>query len=176
VCRGDGGWLSFYLEQMHMNKNKKKIKKKIKKGLDFQHASAPLLAPHNVCQYYLTLRPIVTPIPFIFTVGLSVPNPILDWTSLQLLDSGPPGVPSPGPSSPHPPKGNHDLLVSLFHQAAANLGPPAHGFPPITPANISTLSIGQQMLLPMRCTSLNSSIHIASAHETLSSEVHDLSL
>jgi len=82
---------------------------------------------------------------------------------------------TPAPLSPLPSTGNLDHLVSIFHETAANLGLPAAGFPPITPANISTLSIGEQMLLPLLCTSLQSSVHMATALENLSPEIHDLS-
>jgi len=88
---------------------------------------------------------------------------------------GPSRIATPAPLSPLPPTGNLDHLVSIFHQTAADLGLPAAGFPPITPANISTLSIGEQMLLPLLCTSLQSSVHIATALENLSTEIHDLS-
>jgi len=88
---------------------------------------------------------------------------------------GPLRLGTPAPLSPLPTTGNLDHLVSLFHQTTADLGLPAAGFPPITPANISTLSIGEQMLLPLLCTSLQSSVHIATALETLSTEFHDLS-
>ena len=81
---------------------------------------------------------------------------------------------TPAPLSPLPTTGNLDHLVSLFHQTAADLGLPATGFPPITPANISTLSIGGQMVLPLLCTSLQSSVHIATALENLSTEIHNL--
>jgi len=74
---------------------------------------------------------------------------------------GPSLSPTPAPLSPLPTTGNLDHLVSIFHQTAADIGLPAAGFPPIMPANISTLSIGKQMLLPLLCTSLQSSIHIA---------------
>jgi len=89
------------------------------------------------------------------------------------------GVPSrigtPAPLSPLPTTGNLDHQVSLFHQTATDLRLPAAGFPPITPTNISTLSIGEPMLLPLLCTSLRSSVHIATALENLSTEIHDLS-
>ena len=88
---------------------------------------------------------------------------------------GPSRIGTPAPLSPLPTTGNLDHLVSLFHQTAADLGLPAMGFPPITPANISTLSIGEQMLLPLLCTSLQSSVHIATALQSLSTEIHDLS-
>jgi len=88
---------------------------------------------------------------------------------------GPSRIGTPAPLSPLPTTGNLDHLVSLFHQTAADLGLSAAGFPPITPANISTLSIGEQMLLPLLCTSLQSSVHIATALESLSTEIHDLS-
>jgi len=88
---------------------------------------------------------------------------------------GPSRIGTPAPLSPLPTTGNLDHLVSLFHQTAADLGLPAAGFPPITPANISTLSIGEQILLPLLCTSLQSSVHIATALESLSTEIHDLS-
>jgi len=88
---------------------------------------------------------------------------------------GPSRNATPAPLSPLPTTGNLDHLVSIFHQTAADLGLPATGFPPITPANISTLSIGEQMLLPLLCTSLQSSVHIATALENLSTEIHRLS-
>jgi len=88
---------------------------------------------------------------------------------------GPLRLSTPAPLSPLLTTGNLDHLVSLFHQTAADLGLPAAGFPPITPANISTLSIGEQVLLPLLCTSLQLSVHIATALETLSTEIHDLS-
>jgi len=71
--------------------------------------------------------------------------------------------------------GNIYHLFSLFHKAAANLGLLAPSFPPIIPVNISTLSIGEQMLLLLRCTSLQSSVHIATTLENLSPEILDLS-
>jgi len=88
---------------------------------------------------------------------------------------GPSRLGTPAPLSPLATTGNLDHLVSLFHQTAADLGLPAADFPPIIPANISTLSIGEQMLLPLLCTSLQSSVHIATALENLSTEIHDLS-
>ena len=88
---------------------------------------------------------------------------------------GPSRIGTPAPLSPLPTTGNLDHLVSLFHQTAGDLGLPAAGFPPITPANISTLSIGEQMLLPLLCTSLQLSVHIVSALASLSTEIHDLS-
>jgi len=88
---------------------------------------------------------------------------------------GPSRIVTPARLSPLPPTGNLNHLVSLFHQTAADLGLPAADFPTITPANISTLSIGEQMLLPLLCTSLQSSVHIATAFENLSTEMHDLS-
>ena len=88
---------------------------------------------------------------------------------------GPSRICTPAPLSPLPTTGNLDHLVSLFHQTAADLGLPAAGFSPITPANIFTLSIREQMLLPLLCTSLQSSVHSATALETLSTEIHDLS-
>jgi len=91
------------------------------------------------------------------------------------LQGGPSRIGTPAPLSPLPTTGNLDHLVSMFHQTATDLGLPAEGFPPITPANISTLSIGEQMLLPLLCTSLQSSVHIATALENLLTEIHDLS-
>ena len=88
---------------------------------------------------------------------------------------GPSRNPSPAPLSPLPTTGNLDHLVSIFHQTATDLGLPAAGFPPITPANISTLSIGELILLPLLYTSFQSSVHIATALENLSTEIHDLS-
>jgi len=88
---------------------------------------------------------------------------------------GPSRIGTLAPISPLPTTGNLHHLVSLFHQTAADLGLPAAGFPPITSANISTLSIGEQMLLPRLCTSLHSSVHIATALQCLSTEIHDLS-
>jgi len=84
---------------------------------------------------------------------------------------GPSRIGTPAPLSPLPTTGNLDHLVSLFHQTAADLGLPAAGFPPITPANISILSIGEQLLLPLLYTSLQSSVHIASALENLSTAI-----
>jgi len=88
---------------------------------------------------------------------------------------GPSRNATPAPLSPLPTTGNLNHLVSIFHQTAADLGLRAAGFPPITPANISTLSIGEQMLLPLLCTLLQSSVHIATALENLSTAIHDLS-
>jgi len=88
---------------------------------------------------------------------------------------GPSRNATPASLSPLPTAGNLDHLVSIFQQTAADLGLPAPGFPPITAANITTLSIGEQMLLPLLCTSLQSSVHIAAALENLSTEIHDLS-
>jgi len=105
-------------------------------------------------------------------LGLASPPSPPDMASHQ---GGPSRIGTPAALSPLPTTGNLDHLVSLVHQTAADLGLPAAGFPPITPANISTLSIGEQMLLPLLCTSLQSSVHIATAHETLSTEIHDLS-
>jgi len=51
----------------------------------------------------------------------------------------------------------------------------AERFPPITPANISTLSIREQILLPLLCTSLSANVRIPATLETLSLEIHDLS-
>ena len=78
------------------------------------------------------------------------------------------------PLSHLPTTGKRDHLVSIFHKTAADLGLPAAGFSPITPANISTLSIREQMLFPVLCTSLQSSVHIATALENLSTEIQDL--
>jgi len=88
---------------------------------------------------------------------------------------GPSRIGTPAPLSPLLTTGNLDYLVSLFNQTATDLGLPAAGFPPITHANISTLSIGEQMLLPLLCTSLQLSVDIATALEALSTEIHDLS-
>ena len=88
---------------------------------------------------------------------------------------GPSRISTSAPLSPLPTTGNLDHLVSIFHQSAADLGLPAAGFAPITPVNISTLSIREQMLLPLDCNSLQSSVHIATALENLSTEIHDLS-
>jgi len=88
---------------------------------------------------------------------------------------GPSRIGTPAPLSPLPTTGNLDHLVSIFHQTAADQGLPAAGFPPITPANISTLSIGAQMLLPLLCTLLQSSVHIPTTLENLATEIHDLS-
>ena len=88
---------------------------------------------------------------------------------------------APPRNTTHPPLSlvpateNLDHLVSIFHKTAANIGLPAAGFPPITPANISTLSIGKQMVLPLLCTSLQSRVHITTALENLATEIHDLS-
>jgi len=105
-------------------------------------------------------------------LGLASPTSPPDMASHQ---GGPSRLGTPAPLSPLPATGNLDHLVSLFHQTTADLGLPAAGFPPITSANISTLSIGEQMLLPLLCTSLQSSVHIATALEALSTEIHDLS-
>jgi len=91
------------------------------------------------------------------------------------LQGGPSRIGTPAPLSPLQTTGNLDHLVSLFHQTAADLGLPAAGFPPISPANISPLSNGEQVLLPLLCTSLQGSVHIATALEYLSTEIHDLS-
>ena len=88
---------------------------------------------------------------------------------------GPSRIGTPAYLSPLPTTGNLDHLVSLFPQTAADLGLPAAGFPPITPANISTVSIGEQMHRPLLCTSLQSSVHIAMTLESLSTEIYDLS-
>jgi len=88
---------------------------------------------------------------------------------------GPPRSTTPAPLCPLPTTGNLDHQVSIFHKTAADLGLPATGFTPIAPANISTLSIGEQMLLPLLCTSLQLRVHIATALENLSMEIHDLS-
>ena len=87
---------------------------------------------------------------------------------------GPSRIGTPAPLCPLPTTENLDHLVSLFHQTATDLGLPAACFLPITPETISTLSIGEQMLLPLLCTSLQSSVHIATALENLSTEIHDL--
>ena len=105
-------------------------------------------------------------------LGLASPPSRPDMASHQ---GGPSRNPTPPPLSPLPTTGNLDYLVSIFHKTAADLGLPAAGFPPITPANISTLSIGEQMLLPLLCTSLQSSVHIATALENVSTEIHHLS-
>jgi len=83
--------------------------------------------------------------------------------------------PTQAPLSPLLATGNLDRLVSILHMTAADLGLPAGGFSPITPATISTLSMSEQMLLPLLCTSLQSSVYIATALENLSTESHDLS-
>ena len=88
---------------------------------------------------------------------------------------GPSRIGTPAPLSPLPTTGNLDHLLLLFHQTAADIGLPAAGFPPITPANLSTLSIGEQMLLPLLCTCLQLSVHIATALQSLWTEIHDLS-
>jgi len=88
---------------------------------------------------------------------------------------GPSRIAPPAPLSPLSTTGNLDHLVSLFHQTAADLELPAAGFPPITSANISTLSIWEQMLFPLLCTSLQSSVQIATALENLSTEIQNLS-
>jgi len=115
-----------------------------------------------------------SPLPHLSSSLLGLASPPLppDMASIQ---GGPSRVGTPAPLSPLPTTGNLDHLVSLFHQTAADLGLPAAGFPPITPANISTLSIGEQMLLPLLCTTLQSRVHIATALESLSTEIHDLS-
>ena len=96
---------------------------------------------------------------------------------------------TPAPLSPRPTNWNLDHLLSIFHQTAAHLGLHAahlglhaahlglHAacFPPITPANICTLCIGEQMLLPLLWTLLQSSVWIATALKNLSTEIHDLS-
>ena len=105
-------------------------------------------------------------------LGLASPPPPTDMASHQ---GGPSRNPTPAPLSPLPTTKNLDHLLPSFHQTAANLGVPAAGFPPITPVNISTLSIGEEMLLPLLCTSLQSRVHIATALENLSTEIHDLS-
>jgi len=105
-------------------------------------------------------------------LGLASPPSPANMASHQ---GGPSRIVTPAPLSPLPTTGNLDHLVSIFHQTAANLGLSAAGFLPITLANISTLSIGEQMLLPLLCTSLQSSVHIATALESLSTEIHDLS-
>jgi len=74
---------------------------------------------------------------------------------------------TPAPLSPLPATGNFDYLVWIFHKTATDLGLPAGGFPPIIPANVSTLSIGEQMLLPLLCTSLQSRVQIVTALEKL---------
>jgi len=105
-------------------------------------------------------------------LGLASPPSPPDMASHQ---GGPSRLGTPAPLSPLPTTGNLDHLVSLVHQTAADLVLPAEGFPPITPANISTLSIGEQILLPLLCTSLQLSIYIATALESLSTEIHHLS-
>ena len=115
-----------------------------------------------------------SPLPHLSSSLLGLASPPLppDMASIQ---GGPSRVGTPAPLSPLPTTGNLDHLVSLFHQTAADLGLPAAGSPPITPANISTLSFGEQMLLRLVCTSLQLSVHIATALESLSTEIHDLS-
>jgi len=101
----------------------------------------------------------------------SLPSP----SNMASHQGGPSRIGTPAHFSPLQTTGNLDHLVSLFHQTAADLGLPAAGFPFISPANISTLSIGEQMLLPLLCTSLQLSVHIATALESLSTEIHYLS-
>jgi len=88
---------------------------------------------------------------------------------------GPSSISTPAHHCPLRTTGNLNHQVSLFHQTAADLGLPDAGLPPITPAKISTLSTGEQMLLPLLCTSLQSCVHIATALENLSTEIHDWS-
>jgi len=63
---------------------------------------------------------------------------------------GPSRIGTPDPLSPLPTTGNLDHLVSLFHQTAADLGLPAAGFPPITPATFLPFVSGN------KCSSLYS--------------------
>jgi len=141
-------------------------------GLTILHTSAPLFAPPYICEHHVVLRTISSPILFVLTVGPPSPPQPTDMASYQ---GGPSRNPTPAPLSPLPTTGNLDHLVSIFHQNAADQGLPAAGFPPMTQANIATLSIGEQMLLPLLCTSLQSSVHIATPLENLSTEIHDLS-
>jgi len=168
--------LSLYLNKTNALDLKKKIKKRKKKKRknvhSSYHASASLFPPPTFLN--TTSFCARSPLPHFSCslLGLASPTSPPDMASHQ---GGPSRLGTPAPLSPLPTTGNLDHLVSLFHPPTADLGLPAAGFPPITPANISTLSIGEQMLLPLLCTSLEASVHITTALETLSTEIHDLS-
>jgi len=175
--------LSLYLKKtnaldLKKKKREKKKKRKKKESIWYKRFRSPLTLP----------LPSFPPPTFLNTTSFCAQSPLLYFSSSLLGLASPPlppdmashqGGPSrigtPAPLSPLPTTGNLNHLVTLFHQTAADLGLPAPGFPPITPGNISTVSIGEQMLLPLLCTSLQSSVHIATALESLSTEIHDLS-
>jgi len=135
------------------------------------HASAPLFPPPSILN--ITSFCAQYPLPHFSPslLGLASPPSPPDMVSHQ---GGPSRIGTPGPHSPLPTTGNLEHLDSLFHQTAGDLGLPAAGFPPITPANLSTHSIGEQMRFPLLCTSLEASFHNATARENLSTEIHDL--
>ena len=164
--------LSLYLNKTNALDLKKRKKKEKKKS----HSSwTALPLPSFPAPTFLNTTSFCarSPLPYFLSslLGLASPPSPPNMASHQ---GGPSRIGTPAPLSPIPTAGNLDHLVSIFHQTAADLGLPAAGFPPITPANISTLSSGEQMLLPLLCTSVQSSIHIASALENLSTEVHHL--
>ena len=136
------------------------------------HASAPLFPPPT---FLYTTSVCARSIPTHISsslLGLASPPSPPNMASHQV---GPQRNTIPALLSPLPTTGNLDHLGSIFHKTAADLGLPATGFPPITRANISTLSIGKHMLLPLLCTLLQTSVHIATALENLSTEIHNLS-
>jgi len=161
--------LSLYLNKTNALDLKKKKKKTVTVVSTLPLPSSPLPTFLNSTAFCER-----SPLPHFSSLlmGLASPPSPPDMASHQ---GAPLRIGTPAPLCLLPTTGNLDHLVSLFHQTAADLGLPAAGFPPIAPANISTLSIGEQMLLPLHNTSLQSSVHIATALESLSTEIHDLS-
>jgi len=165
--------LSLYLNKTNGLDVKKKSKKKSKKKTVTVVNTLPL--PSLPPPAFLNITSFCARSPLLYlsssVLGLASPPSPPDIASHQ---GGPSRIGTPAPLSPLPTTGNLHHLVSLFHQTAADLGLPAEGFPPISPANISTLSIREQMLLPLLSTSLQSSVLIALALDNLSTEIHDL--
>jgi len=172
----DEHWCEFApietINNQDSKKRKTKKKRKKTKVTVVRHASAALFPPPTFLNS--TSFCVQSPLPHFSSslLGLASPPTPPDMASLQ---GGPSRIRTPAPLTPLPTTGNLDYLVSLFHQTPADLGLTAAGFAPITPAKISTLSIGEQMLLPLVCRSLQWNGHIATTLENLATEIDDRS-
>jgi len=163
--------LSLYLNQSTHMIQKEKEKKKV--AVVRPRFCSPLSPPLPFSRPRHCMHAFLSHTFLLYCLGFASPMTSSNMASHLHLEDNPMRNTTPVPPSPLPTTGNLDQLISLFHETAANLGLPAEGFPPITPANISTLSIGEQIVLPL-CSSLQTSVHITTILDPLSTEVNNL--